>query len=48
MILISKSCYINEGDPVLVRNYVPGDKWLPGTIATKTSPVSHSVKLSDG
>ena len=36
---------LNEGDTVLVRNYLRGEKWEPGTI---TGPVSYSVKLSDG
>ena len=39
---------LQEGDPVLVRNYLQGEKWLPGSIAKKTGPVSYSVKLSDG
>ena len=39
---------LNEGDTVLVRNYLRGEKWEPGTITKKTGPVSYSVKLSDG
>ena len=39
---------LEEGDSVLVRNYLQGEKWLPGTIAKKTGPVSYSVRLSDG
>ena len=39
---------LNEGDTVLVRNYLRGEKWEPGTIIKKTGPVSYSVKLSDG
>ena len=34
---------LEEGDSVLVRNYLQGEKWLPGTIAKKTGPVSYSV-----
>ena len=29
-------------------NELHGEKWEPGTITKKTSPVSYSVKLSDG
>ena len=36
---------LNEGDTVLVRNYLHGEKWEPGTITKKTGPVSYSVKL---
>ena len=36
-----------EGDPVLVRNYLQGDKWLAGTIAKKTGPVSYAVTMSN-
>ena len=39
---------LNEGDTVLVRNYLHGEKWEPGTIPKKTGLVSYSVKLSDG
>ena len=39
---------LNEGDTVLVRNYLQGEKWEPGKITKKTGPVSYSVKLSDG
>lgn len=39
---------LQEGDSVLVRNYLQGEKWLPGTIVRQTGPVSYSVRLSDG
>ena len=39
---------LQEGDPVLVQNYLQGEKWLPGTIEKKTGPVSCTVKLDDG
>ena len=39
---------LREGDPVLVRNYLQGDKWLAGTIAKKTGPVSYAVTMSNG
>ena len=38
---------LNEGDTVLVRNYLHGEKWEPGTITKKTGPASYSVKLTD-
>ena len=33
---------------MFVKNYHPGDKWLPGVIQKKTGPVSFVVKLTDG
>jgi len=35
----SKERQFVVGDTVLVRNYAPGDKWLPGTVATRESEV---------
>lgn len=39
---------LNVGDIVLVKNYHPGDKWLPGMIQKKTGPLSFVEKLTDG
>lgn len=39
---------MNVRDTVFVKNYHPGDKWLPGVIQKKTGPVSFVVKLTDG
>ena len=36
------------GERVFVRNYVHGDKWLPGVVSRQTGPVSFVVTLSDG
>ena len=36
------------GDPVFVRNYHSGDKWMAGEIQEKSGPVSFCVKLQDG
>jgi len=33
---------------VLVRNYAPGEKWLPGTVATRESEVQYGVDLNCG
>ncbi len=44
----SQQRLLQEGDPVLVRNYLQEEKWLPGTIEKKTGPVSCTVKLDDG
>ena len=38
----------SEGDPVLIRNYATGRKWLPATIESQTGPISYKCKLSDG
>ena len=35
-------------DPVFVRNYHQGDRWLPGIVTEKTGPVSFKVKLTTG
>ena len=39
-----------EKDPVFVRNYYQGDKWLPGVVTERTGPVlvSFKVKLTTG
>ena len=37
-----------EEDPVFVRNYHQGDKWLPGVISKKTGPVSFKVTMTTG
>jgi len=34
------------GDTVLVRNHAPGEKWLPGTVATRESEVQYGVDLN--
>ena len=44
----SRERELKVGDTVFVRNYHPGDKWLPGVIQKKTGPVSFVVKLTDG
>ncbi|XP_033004085.1 uncharacterized protein LOC117046393, partial [Lacerta agilis] len=36
------------GDTVYVRNYGPGQGWVPGTIARCTGPVSYEVGLEGG
>ena len=37
-----------EDETVYVRNFGPGQKWLPGTIVATTGPVSYRVLLEDG
>ena len=39
---------INPGDPVMVRNYMSGSKWLPATVDTKSGPLSYRCELPDG
>lgn len=36
------------GDPVLIRNFSYGPKWIPGYIDTVTGPLSYKVILGDG
>ena len=36
---------LNEGDTVLVQNYLHGEKWEPSTIIKKTGPVTDSCIL---
>ena len=35
------------GDPVLVKNYAQGNKWLNGVIAEQTGPVSFNVDVNN-
>ncbi|XP_042613167.1 uncharacterized protein K02A2.6-like [Cyprinus carpio] len=39
---------LGVGDPVLVRNFTYGPKWIPGHIETVTGPLSYKVMLGDG
>ena len=38
----------SAGDPVIVKNFSHGPKWLPGVIVKVSGPVSVETKLSDG
>lgn len=44
----SQSRKFEVNDAVFVRNYLQGDKWIPGMIKHKHSPVSFQVKLNTG
>ena len=44
----SRSLNLNEGDPVMVRNYTPGAKWLPASVEKQTGPLSYRCALGDG
>ena len=35
-------------DPVRIRNYARGPKWIPATVEAQTGPVSYKVTTSDG
>ncbi|XP_060520535.1 uncharacterized protein K02A2.6-like isoform X3 [Cylas formicarius] len=37
-----------ENDPVFVRSYAPGQRWLPSTVIESTGPLSYKVKTPDG
>lgn len=39
---------INVRDPVMIRNYLPGKKWVPAQITEKTGPLSYRCKLDNG
>jgi len=39
---------LKVGDPVFVRNFNKGPKWLSGTIHDVRGPVSFTVSLTDG
>ena len=43
-----RSLQLHPGDPVVVRNYASGSKWVPGTVQEKTGPVSFCCALPDG
>ena len=32
----------------MVRNLLPGDKWVPGTIVESTGPLSYLVQVGEG
>lgn len=38
----------NDGQDVWVRNYASGQKWIPGSIISKTGPVSYTVSIDAG
>ena len=38
----------NKGDNVYVRSYSDSQKWIPGTIQSRTRPVSSRVEVADG
>ena len=40
--------HFEEGESVFAKNYASGEKWLPGTIASRKGPVSFEVELSNG
>ena len=44
----SKVRQFDQGDHVLVRNYVGTPRWLPGHITLVLGPVSYQVTLDDG
>ena len=46
--LHSRERNFEAGDPVFVRNYHHGDKWIPGEVLRRTGPVSVCVQLHDG
>ena len=43
-----RSLQLHPGDPVVVRNYASGLRWVPGTVQEKTGPVSFRCSLPDG
>ena len=36
------------GQRVLVRNYRPGENWIPGTVVDRRGPLSYTVRIADG
>ena len=44
----SRSLNLNEGNPVMVRNYTPGAKGLPASVEKQTGPLSYKCELGDG
>ena len=46
--LHSRESNFEAGDPVFVRNYHQGDKWIPREVLLRTGPVSVCVQLHDG
>ena len=44
----ARSRSFKDDETVYVRNFGPGQKWLPGMIVATTGPVSYRVLLEDG
>ena len=45
---VPRSLEFSVDDPVMIRNYAPGPKWIPGTVKEQTGPVSYKVTTEDG
>ena len=44
----SRHINVDVGDPVIIRNYAKGPKWLPAEVARQTGPVSYECALDSG
>ncbi|XP_017469582.1 PREDICTED: uncharacterized protein K02A2.6-like [Rhagoletis zephyria] len=44
---IGREKSFNDGDPVWVRNYSTGPKWVPAKINSRNGPISYAVELDD-
>ena len=44
----SRNITLEEGDSVMIWNYLPGKKWVPAAITQKTGPVSYKCQLESG
>ena len=45
---VGRSLDLDFGDPIMVRNYAAGPKWVPAVVEDQTGPVSYKCSLMDG
>ena len=44
----AKNRELTVGQEVMARNYRDGDKWMPGTVVERKSPLSYTVQMESG
>ena len=43
-----RSLSLQSGDPVMIRNYSTGPKWLPAVVDRQTGPLSYRCSMPNG
>ena len=46
--MLHKIRFFDSRDTMYIRNYLGGEKWIPGIISEITGPVSYQVTLANG
>ena len=44
----AKSCFLVPGAAVLARDYSSPNKWVSGIVFQRLSPITYSIKISNG